>query len=161
MGSHNPPPFEAQRPSWHTARCPPPFGAQRPCSHTAWCPLPFGTQRPCWHTARCLTLFRKRFPHPYKECFVPLSKPTASRCCPLWAFPFGFSLKVFKMCLLGRGFHTLTKNVLFSSPTDVTSHRRPNFGACRWKTLVGLLPSQPWTRDMWQLSTWIWIAPQR
>ena len=35
---------------------------------------------------------------------------------------FGFSLKVFKTCLLGRGFHTLIKNVLFPSPTDEVSH---------------------------------------
>ena len=31
-------------------------------------------------------------------------------------------LKVFKMCLLGRGFYTLIKNDLFSSLTDVESH---------------------------------------
>ena len=36
---------------------------------------------------------------------------------------FGLPLKVFKTCLLGRGFHTLIKNVSFSSPTDVRSHR--------------------------------------
>ena len=35
------------------------------------------------------------------------------------------SLKVFKTCLLGRGFHTLIKNVSFSSPTDVGSHNPP------------------------------------
>ena len=29
------------------------------------------------------------------------------------------------MCLLGRGFHTLIKNALFSSPTDVGSHDPP------------------------------------
>ena len=34
---------------------------------------------------------------------------------------FGLSLKVFKTSLLGRGFHTLIKNALFSSPTDVKS----------------------------------------
>ena len=36
---------------------------------------------------------------------------------------FRFSLKVFKMRLLGRGFHTLIKNVSFSYPTDVRSHK--------------------------------------
>ena len=35
---------------------------------------------------------------------------------------FGLPLKVFKMCLLGRGFHTLIKNASFSSQTDVRSH---------------------------------------
>ena len=33
------------------------------------------------------------------------------------------SLKIFKTRLLRRGFHTLLKNVLFSSPTDVRSDR--------------------------------------
>ena len=35
---------------------------------------------------------------------------------------FGRSFKVFKTRLLERGFHTLIKNVSFSSPTDVGSH---------------------------------------
>ena len=43
----------------------------------------------------------------------------------------GFPLKVFKMRLLGRGFHTLIKGVLFSSPTDVGSHNPPPFEAQR------------------------------
>ena len=38
--------------------------------------------------------------------------------CPLWAFPFGLPLKVFKTCLLGRGFYTVIKGVSFSSATD-------------------------------------------
>ena len=45
-------------------------------------------------------------------------KSTASKYYPLWAFPFGLLLKVFKMRLLGRGFRTLIKNASFSSPTD-------------------------------------------
>ena len=49
-------------------------------------------------------------------------KPTASRYCPLWVFPFELPLKVFKMHLLGRGFHTRVKNISFSSPNDVGSH---------------------------------------
>ena len=49
-------------------------------------------------------------------------KLTVSRYCLLWTFPFGFPLKVFKMRLLGKGFHTLIKGVSFSSPTDVGSH---------------------------------------
>jgi len=40
----------------------------------------------------------------------------------LLAFPFGLPLKIFKTCMLGRGFHTLIKNVSFSSPTEVRSH---------------------------------------
>ena len=38
--------------------------------------------------------------------------------------PFELSLNVFKMHLLGRGFHTLMRNVSFPSPTDV-SHTTP------------------------------------
>ena len=34
---------------------------------------------------------------------------------------FRLPLKVFKTRLLGRGFHTLIKNVSFSSPADVRS----------------------------------------
>ena len=41
---------------------------------------------------------------------------------------FRFFLNVFKMHL-GRGFHTLIKNILFSSSTDVESHNSPSFGA--------------------------------
>ena len=41
------------------------------------------------------------------------SSPTASRYCPLWTFPLKLPV---------RGFHTLIKNVSFSSPTDVRSH---------------------------------------
>ena len=52
-------------------------------------------------------------------------KPTASKYCPLWAFPFGLPLKVSKTHLLGRGLHTLIKNASFSSPTDVGSHNPP------------------------------------
>ena len=59
-----------------------------------------------------------------------------SRYCPFLTFPFEFFLKVFKTCLLGRGFHTLIKNVSFSSPTDVGSHNPLPFGAQRpcWHT---------------------------
>ena len=35
------------------------------------------------------------------------------------------SFTIFKTCLLGRGFHTLIKNVLFPSPTDMGSHNPP------------------------------------
>ena len=44
------------------------------------------------------------------------------------SFPSGFLLDVFKTCLLGRGFHTLIKNVSFSSPTDMGSHNPPPLG---------------------------------
>ena len=37
---------------------------------------------------------------------------------------FRLPLNVFKTRLLGRGFHTLTKNASFSSPSDARSHIR-------------------------------------
>ena len=48
------------------------------------------------------------------------------------------------MRLLGRGFYTHIKNVLFSSSTDVRSHNPPSFGAQhpRWHTArcLALIP---------------------
>ena len=41
------------------------------------------------------------------------------------------SLSVFKTCLLGRGFHTIIRNVLFRPPTDVGSQNPPSLGAQR------------------------------
>ena len=39
---------------------------------------------------------------------------------------FRLPLKVFKTCLLRRGFHALIKGVSFSSPTAIRSHKRPH-----------------------------------
>ena len=47
------------------------------------------------------------------------SSPPLANIVPLWDFPFGLFLKIFKTCLLGRGFHTLIKNVLLSSPKSM------------------------------------------
>ena len=41
---------------------------------------------------------------------------------------FGPRPHSFKTCLLGRSFHTLIKNALFSSPTNVGSHNPPPLG---------------------------------
>ena len=46
---------------------------------------------------------------------------------PLWAFPFRLPLKVLKC--VGRGFHTLIRNVSFPSPTDMGSHNPPSLGS--------------------------------
>ena len=43
-------------------------------------------------------------------------------------FLFMLPLKVFKMRMLGRSFHTLIKNALFPSLTDVESHNSSFFG---------------------------------
>ena len=47
---------------------------------------------------------------------VEVSKRTTSRYCPLWTFSFGLSLKVFKMRMIGRGFHTLIDVVSYIPP---------------------------------------------
>ena len=73
---------------------------------------PIEGQHPRWHTARCPALLP----------FVT-TKPTATKYCPLWAFPLRDSPQGFKTRRLGRGFHTLIRNVLFPSPIDVGSHR--------------------------------------
>ena len=39
-----------------------------------------------------------------------------------WLSLSNFPSRFFKTCLLGRSFHTLIKNVSFSSPTEVRSH---------------------------------------
>ena len=67
--------------------------------------------------------------------------PTTSRYCPPCAFPsrlpknkFALSLPDFqKTSLLGRSFHTLIKNVSFSFPTDLRSHKTIVFHPRRHK----------------------------
>ena len=51
---------------------------------------------------------------------------------------FRFSPQSFKTCLLGRGFHTLIKNDLFHSPTNVRSHKPPLLGTTSSLALVPL-----------------------
>ena len=69
---------------------------------------PFGAQPPCWHIAWCLTLIPFIAAQTYREQILSSL-----------GFPFQGS---FKTRLLRGGFYTLTKNVSFSSPTDVRSH---------------------------------------
>ena len=105
---------------------PPPLG---PASLLAY-PLmstPYRAQPPRWHITWCLALI-----------------PFVTTQCSLWAFPFGFPLKVFKMHLLGRGFHTLIKNVSFSSPTNMGSHIPPPSGPSILADTHSLLQSM-WT----------------
>ena len=75
----------------------PPLGAQSLYWQIAWWPPPLGLNV----FALCMSVFFYHY---------------------LWVFPFGLLLKIFKMYLLGRGFHTLIKNVSFPSPIDVGSH---------------------------------------
>ena len=85
---------------------------------------PFEAQHTCWHTASCpppsrLSLLAGISLGVWLRYHLQQSKPTASRYCPLWAFPFGLPFKIFKTHLLGRDFHTLIKNASLFSPTDV------------------------------------------
>ena len=67
---------------------------------------------------------------------------------------FGLPLKVFKTRLLGRSFHTLTKNASFSFSTDVGSHSSPSFGAqCpRWHSFPSPIDVRPPIRPLSRLS---------
>ena len=130
--SHNPLPFRAERPRWHSFPSPtnvgppnpPPSG---PVSFPAHClgrsfhtliknasfssptdvgshnPPLFGVERPRWHS----------FPSP-----IDVGHPN-----PPPSGPVSFLAHC-----LRRGFHTLKKNASFSSPTDVGSHNPPPSG---------------------------------
>ena len=96
MGSHNPPPL---------------WGPASLLAHRF-------VSTPLWGLASSLA-------HHSVSSSDTICNGTASRYCPLWVFPIELPLKVFKTRLLERGFHTLIKNVLFSSPTNVGSHNPP------------------------------------
>ena len=99
-------PFEAQHSCWHIASCPPPFGVQPLSPSLAHHPV-FNSNTICNSSS------------PPRTDIV------------LFGFSLLNSLKVLKRVLLGRGFHTLIKNVSLSSPTDIGSHNSPPFGAQR------------------------------
>ena len=67
----------------------------------------------------------------------PKPKVTASKYCLLWPVIYCRQPHGFKTCLLGRGFHTLIRNVSFPSPTDLGSHNLPSLGST---VLNGTLP---------------------
>ena len=58
---------------------------------------------------------------------------------------FGLTFKVFKMCLLGKGFHTLVKGISLSSPTNVGSYYPPIFRAQRshWHSFLSSIDVRP------------------
>ena len=56
--------------------------------------------------------FKLESPNQYKKSENNLSK-------------IRYQLHGFKTCLLGRGFHTLIRNISFPSPTNVGSHNPP------------------------------------
>ena len=58
-------------------------------------------------------------------------------------FHFRVSPQVIKMRLLGRGLHTLIKNVSFSSRTDVGSHNPPPFALVPFSNQCGTSQSAP------------------
>ena len=79
--------------------------------------------QPMWdltiHSPRCLALIS----------FCNISSPPLANIVLFGLSPFELHLKVVKMCMLGRGFHTFIKNVSFSSPADVGSDNPPPFEA--------------------------------
>ena len=67
-----------------------------------------------------------------EECkSLSLSPPLENIIVRFGPLRIAVNLTVFKTRLLGRGFHTLIKNVSFSSPTVVESHNPPSLGAQR------------------------------
>ena len=128
VGYHNPPPFRAQCPRWHSFLSPIDVGPppnpfpSGPSVLTGTPPRlpPFGEQPPRWHIVRYLALI---------SFVTAQSTPLANIVffgLSLLGFPSGF-----KTCLLGKGFHTLIKGVSFSSPTNVGYHNPPPFRAQR------------------------------
>ena len=86
-----------------------------------------------WGREKFPSLFSTLFPSVlwFEVLRMRLYQPKfiADRYCYLWTFPFGIPLKVFKMHILGRGFHTLMKNVSFPPPTDMGSHNPTPLGS--------------------------------
>ena len=122
MGSHNSPPFRVQRPRWHSSLSPidvgslpnpPPLG---PSVLTGTPPHVY----PLRGTASLLT----HCPVFGSDTICDDPGPPLADIILLGLSLAGFPLKVFKTRLLRKGFHTLIKDVLFSSPTDVRSHNK-------------------------------------
>ena len=110
-------PFRVHRPRWHSFPSPIDVGLPNPLfrgptSLLADCLVstPFGATS---SLALC----------PVSGSYTICNSPSPPHIyCPLWAFSFELPLKVSKTRLLGGGFHTLIKNVLFSFPTELASH---------------------------------------
>ena len=63
-----------------------------------------------------------------KDMCNSLSPPLADIVC-FGPLRIVVNLTVLKCCLRARGFHTLMRNALFTSPTDLGSHNAPPLGA--------------------------------
>ena len=95
---------------WGTSQSTPLRGPASLLAHRL-VPTPFGEQPPRWHIVRCLTLI------PFVTAQIHLYQILSYLSFPSWVSPQGFKTR-----LLGEGFHTLIKGVLFSSPTNVGHH---------------------------------------
>ena len=75
---------------------------------------------------------------------IVTTNTTASRYSPFWPVTYCRRPHSLKTRLLGRGFHTLIRNVLFPSPTNMGSLNPPLLGAqhLRWHTAryLALIP---------------------
>lgn len=80
-----------------------------------------------------------------------------SRYCLLWHVMYRQQCHCSKWHLLGRRFHTLIRNVLFPSPTDIESHNPPLLGdqCLRWHT-TRCLALIPFVTTQAVLKPWGW-----
>ena len=114
-----------------------PFGTQRLCCHSFPSPIDVGPpflppihpiwgQRLCWHTARVHHSSRLSLLAAHRSVSAYDTICNSPNPPLIDIVLFGLSLKVFKMHMLGRDFHTFLKNASFSSPTYMGSHRFQN-----------------------------------
>ena len=118
VGSHNPPRFAAQRSRWHSFLSPIDVGPLDP-PPLGPCVLP--RTPPGVHLHSGLSLLASTSPGADFDTICNSPSPPLADIVLFGLSLLGFPTR-FKTRLLGRDFHTLIKNVLFSSPTDVGSH---------------------------------------
>ena len=151
VGSHNPHPFGAQCPRWHSFPSPIDVGLPNPppsgpsvLAGTLSCVYPF--------RGSASSLIHRLMSGSDTICNRP--SPPLADIVFFELFLSGFPPRFLKR-LVGRGFHTLIKNDSFSSPTDVGSHNPISFGVQRpcWHT--ALCPSPFRTQPpRWHIARW-------
>ena len=93
MGSHNPPPFAAQRSRWHSVPSPIDVG---PPNHPLQGPVSLLAHRLVSTPLRGSDSSLAHHPVSSSDTICNKPKPTSSKYCPFWAFPFGLPFNVFK-----------------------------------------------------------------
>ena len=92
---------------------PPSFGAQRPRYRSFPSPIDVGLSTP----PSGFNFLAGTLPDISSDTIC--NSPNPSRYWLLWVFPFRFPLKVFKMHMLERDFHTFIKKMLCSPPQPI------------------------------------------